>query len=67
MYSLGEAISDSDHSPWFMESSVSNVASVVGNDEATASYEALACINISSFDEERLWIRRATPSVERAR
>lgn len=67
MYGLGEAVSDSDHSPWFIRSSVSAVASVVGNEEATASYEALACINISSLDEERLWIRRATPSVERAR
>lgn len=67
VYSLGEAVSDSDHSPWSMESSVSGVASNDGNDEAAASYEALACINISIFDEERLWIKRATPSVESAR
>lgn len=67
VYSLVEAVSDSDHSPWSIESSVSTVVSNDGSDEYAASYEALACISISSFEEERLWIKRATPSVESAR
>lgn len=67
VYSLGEAVSDSDHSSWPMGSSVSADVSRDGNDEAAASYEALACIRISIFDEERLWVKRATPSVDSAR
>lgn len=67
VYSLGEADSDSDHSSWSMSCSVSADVSTDGNDEAAASYEALACISISIFDEERLWVKRATPSVDSAR
>lgn len=67
VYSLGEEVSDSDHASWSMGSSVSAGVSTDANDETVASYEALACISISIFDEERLWVKRATPSVDSAR